>query len=80
MHICAVLCLICVCVHQPGQVINQTRRSIDFDPRDPLCDPAQRRTEPIHPAFIVIGRCVVEVDRRVHSMSRLSGCTPHHDR
>lgn len=40
---------------KPGQVMRQTRRSIDFDPADPLCDEAEKPTEPVHPRFLIIG-------------------------
>lgn len=46
-------------VIQPGQVMNQTRRSIDFDPNDPLCDEAVKREGPTHPNFIIIGNYII---------------------
>lgn len=41
---------------QPGQILHQTRRSIDFDPNDPKCDPSYLSTqhEPL-PTYIIIG-------------------------
>jgi hypothetical protein len=42
---------------QPGQILHQTRRSIDFDPNDPNLDPSfldAQQPQPF-PSFIILG-------------------------
>jgi hypothetical protein len=56
MGVCNLFILYCVGAVQPGQMMNQTRRSIDFDPNDPLVDEAAKREGPPHPNFIIIGK------------------------